>query len=58
MKAYHSDPEVKTAILVQLRAHAEADELVKGVYWKDGKGCAVGCTLHVAGRHQQSCAME
>jgi hypothetical protein len=30
----------------QLRAHAEADEIVKGVYWQDGKGCGVGCLSH------------
>jgi hypothetical protein len=46
MLAYHGDPKVKRAILKQLRAHAKADELVKGRYWENGKGCAVGCTVH------------
>ena len=45
--AYHNDPSVKDAILAQLAAHREADELVQGYgYWDDGKGCAVGCTIH------------
>src|SRR5579863_3482884 len=46
MLAYHSDKKTKAAILRQLRAHAKADEIVKGKYWQDGKGCAVGCTVH------------
>lgn len=36
----------KDAILAQLRAHREADQLVKGQYWSEGKGCAVGCIAH------------
>jgi len=36
----------KAAVLKQLRAHAKADEIVKGQYWEEGKGCAVGCTIH------------
>ena len=30
----------------RVRAHREADELIHGTYWEDGKGCAVGCTIH------------
>jgi len=26
--------------------HKEADEIIHGKYWEDGKGCAVGCTIH------------
>ena len=44
--AYHNDPKLKRRVLKQLRAHAKADELIKGNYWRDGKGCAVGCLLH------------
>jgi hypothetical protein len=44
--AYHGDPSVKIAALAQIRAHAAADELVKGQYWENGKGCAVGCQIH------------
>lgn len=32
--------------------HAEDDELIKGKYWQNGKGCAVGCTIH-SGDHAQ-----
>jgi hypothetical protein len=28
-----------------VKAHAEADRLIKGTGWEDGKGCAIGCTL-------------
>jgi hypothetical protein len=47
MIAYHNDQSVKDAILAQLAAHRKADALVQDYgYWKGGKGCAVGCTLH------------
>jgi hypothetical protein len=38
----------KVAFLAELQAHADADLIVKGTYWQDGKGCAVGCSLHSA----------
>lgn len=46
MLAFHGDPAIKAKYLDQLRAHAAADEIIKGQYWKNGKGCAVGCTIH------------
>ena len=46
MKAYHNDPQIKADIIAQLEDHRAADQLIKGQYWEDGKGCAVGCTLH------------
>ena len=52
MKAFHSDPALKEQILTQLQAHYDADEIIKGVYWENGKGCAVGCTIH--SRHHKN----
>ena len=52
MIAYHNDQKIKDAILIQINAHAALDELVKGQYWEDGKGCAVGCTIH-SGDHKE-----
>lgn len=46
LRAFHGDPAIKEALLRQLRAHRQADEIVKGQYWEGGKGCAVGCTVH------------
>jgi hypothetical protein len=48
MKAFHGSIELKEKILKQLVAHYEADEIIKGQYWENGKGCAIGCTLHSA----------
>jgi hypothetical protein len=45
MLAYHNDPALKDKLLANLAAHAQADELIQGQYWEDGKGCAVACTL-------------
>ncbi len=44
--AYHGKQEVKDEYVMRVKAHYDADEITKGVYWQNGKGCAVGCTLH------------
>ena len=49
MLAYHNDPAIKSKLLTDLQTHADHDQLVKGQYWENGKGCAVGCTLHSLG---------
>src|SRR5260370_1955249 len=46
MKTFKNDPMIKEKYLYRLRAHAAADEIIQGTYWEDGKGCAVGCTIH------------
>lgn len=46
LKAFHSDKSIKAKYLNRVIAHIKADEVIKGKYWKDGKGCAVGCTIH------------
>jgi hypothetical protein len=48
MLAFHGDPAIKRKYLRRVRAHAKADEIIRGKYWEDGKGCAVGCTIHGA----------
>lgn len=45
MKAFHGDQAIKDKYLTRVRLHREADELIKGTSWEDGKGCAVGCTV-------------
>jgi len=52
MRAYHNDPVIKAGILARLQAHYDADEIVKGHYWENGTGCAVGCTVH-SGEHAE-----
>jgi hypothetical protein len=44
--AFHGNAAEKDAILAQLQLHYDADEIVHGIYWEKGKGCAVGCTIH------------
>jgi hypothetical protein len=46
MIAFHGKKEIKAKYLKRVRAHQKADEIVKGQYWTEGKGCAVGCTIH------------
>ena len=46
LRAFHNDPNIKGKYLARVRAHIAADELIHGKYWENGKGCAVGCTIH------------
>ena len=46
LTAFHGKQEIKDKYLAQLNAHKIADEIIKGQYWQEGKGCAVGCTVH------------
>jgi len=43
MLAFRDCLETKAEALANVRKHAAADRLVKGKYWENGKGCAVGC---------------
>ena len=38
----------KDFIIEETKKHMEADRYIKGAYWEDGKGCAIGCSLHSA----------
>jgi hypothetical protein len=46
--AYHANPRMKEEFLQRVRAHAAANEIVRdqGIFWKNGKGSAIGCTIH------------
>ena len=45
LRAFHGDPAVKKKYLNRVAAHRAADELIQGIAWENGKGCAIGCTL-------------
>lgn len=47
MLAFHGKLELKDQLLNRLQAHYDADEIVKGKYWEGGKGCALGCAMHL-----------
>lgn len=44
--AFHNKQSIKDKYIKRVEAHVKADEIIKGRYWKNGKGCAVGCTIH------------
>ncbi len=46
MQAFNNDQKIKEFYLSRIREHYKADEIIKGAYWENGKGCAVGCTIH------------
>lgn len=45
MKSFHNDQSIKDKYLARVLNHQKDDHLIRGTGWKDGKGCAVGCTL-------------
>lgn len=45
LEAFHGDVKIKNKYVSRVRAHQKADEIVQGLYWEEGKGCAVGCTI-------------
>jgi len=46
LKAFLNDKKIKQKYIKRLEQHYKHDEIIKGKYWEDGKGCAVGCTVH------------
>jgi|ERR1041385_1573357 hypothetical protein len=45
MLSFHNDPAIKQKYLARVIAHRKADNLIQGIGWKNGKGCAIGCIL-------------
>ena len=53
MIAYHGNPAIKLEYTARVAAHRAADDIIRGTYGEavgEGgwRGCAVGCTIHVA----------
>jgi hypothetical protein len=49
MKAYEGII-TKKEFVAELVKHQEADDFIRGTYWKNGKGCAVGCSIESVSR--------
>jgi hypothetical protein len=43
MIVLQENPHLAGLVRERLERHYAADEIIKGVYWQEGKGCAVGC---------------
>jgi len=44
--SFHGDEKIKEKYIERLRQHRIADEIVQGIGFEKGKGCAIGCTLN------------
>lgn len=52
--AFYGSQELKDLTLAQVRRHREADEIIQGVYFVNGKGCHLGCLTHSSrGNHSE-----
>lgn len=58
MKAFLGKTAVKTKYLKRVEAHRKADEILQGIYWEDGKGCAVGCTVETSSSPHEAMEKE
>jgi hypothetical protein len=45
MLSFHGKQEIKDKYLARVIKHRELDNIIQGIGWENGKGCAVGCTL-------------
>jgi hypothetical protein len=46
MLSFFNEPTLKAALLARIDDHAEADAFLQGTYWREGKGCFIGCAIH------------
>lgn len=46
MKSFHNDSDVQHRHLDRLALHRQKNEIQVGDRWSDGKGTAIGCTVH------------
>ena len=44
--SFHGKQEIKDAHIRQLQMHFDADDIIQGIYWENGKGCDTGCSFH------------
>jgi hypothetical protein len=51
--AYKGKQSIKNKYLKRVEEHYKADEIIQGVYWENGKGCAVGCTIEGSDQHEK-----
>jgi len=45
METFHGKQSIKDKYIKRLEDHQQADNIIKGRYWENGKGCAIGCTI-------------
>jgi len=46
LQAFHNNRQIQLKFFDRAQEHYNADEIIKGVYWENGKGCMVGCMVH------------
>jgi hypothetical protein len=45
--AFYGNPQLKQDLMDQLQHHYDHDQIEKGLYWSKGKGCYIGCCIHI-----------
>lgn len=53
LRAFHGQQSIKDRYLGRVREHRAAGEIVQeDIFWENGRGCAIGCTIH-SGDHSR-----
>ena len=50
LRAFHGQQAIKDQYVARVEEHQRLDQIAHGYYWENGRGCAVGCTIH-SGHH-------
>ena len=50
---FNNKQSVKDKYVKRMQQHAEADEVIQGTYWEEGKGCFIGCLMEDTQPHDK-----
>lgn len=45
MQAFLNDQKIKEKYITRMEKHLQRGDMAKGLYWEQGRGCAIGCTI-------------
>jgi hypothetical protein len=52
LTSFHGEQKIKDGHIARLQMHSDADEIIQGNYWQNGKGCDTGCSFHSSDHSQ------
>ena len=58
MRSFENCQVTKKQLLYSLNKHREYERIVQGYYWYEGRGCAIGCTLHDFSKNETANALS
>ena len=56
--AFHNNQKIKDKYITRVHNHFLNEEIIKGVYWENGRGCGVGCTVETGSNAHEAMEKE